>query len=43
MGFPTGDRYKGTADQKRKLEEAFVRKSEPISKLGTPIWNGKIG
>ena len=43
MGFPTGDRYKGTVDQKSKLEGQFKRKAEFMTKNKTPIWNGEFG
>ena len=43
MGFPTGSRYKGTSDQKQKLEDQFVRKSEFQRGHNTAIWNGEFG
>ena len=43
MGFPTGSRYKGTTDQKERLERQFKRKAEFMTSKGTPIWNGEFG
>ena len=43
MGFPTGDRFKGIAEQKSKLESQFKRKAEFMTKNKTPIWNGEFG
>jgi len=42
-GFPDGERYKGTAEQKEKLVRTFERKSEYQTKIGGPIWNGEWG
>ncbi|KPI45421.1 Endoglucanase C [Cyphellophora attinorum] len=43
MGFPTGDRYKGTEEQKDRLRSQFLRKSEFQRKHNTAIWNGEFG
>ena len=43
MGFPKGEQYKGTAEQKSKLESQFLRKAEFMDKHKTPIWNGEFG
>ncbi|ETN38863.1 uncharacterized protein HMPREF1541_06904 [Cyphellophora europaea CBS 101466] len=43
MGFPTGDRYKGTDEQKERLRKQFSRKSEFQRKHGLAIWNGEFG
>lgn len=43
MGFPTGDRYKGTPEQKGRLERQYLRKAEFMTKHGTPVWNGEFG
>ncbi|KAK2756814.1 transcriptional regulator swi6 [Arachnomyces sp. PD_36] len=43
MGFPTGDRYKGTDEQKARLERQYVRKSQFMTDHGTPVWNGEFG
>ena len=43
MGFPTGQPYKGTAEQKEQLERQFRRKAEFMTAHGTPIWNGEFG
>ena len=43
MGFPTGDRFKGTSDQCQKLERQFKRKAEYMTAHKSPIWNGEFG
>lgn len=43
MGFPTGERYKGTKEQNEKLESQFLRKAEFMKSHGCPIWNGEFG
>jgi hypothetical protein len=43
MGFPTGERYKGTPEQKQHLERAYLRKAQFMSEKGTPVWNGEFG
>ncbi len=43
MGFPTGDRYKGTADQNSKLESSYVRKQKFMAEKKVPVWNGEFG
>lgn len=43
MGFPTGQRYKGTTEQKESLERGYLRKAEFMRQHGTPIWNGEFG
>lgn len=43
MGFPTGERFKGTADQKERLERQYLRKVEFMKEYKTPIWNGEFG
>ncbi|KIW93864.1 uncharacterized protein Z519_05179 [Cladophialophora bantiana CBS 173.52] len=43
MGFPTGERYKGTDDQNSKLERQFLRKAEFMLEHKCPIWNGEFG
>jgi len=42
MGFPTGETYTGSEEQNKKLERAYLRKAEPIVKLGTHVWNGGL-
>jgi aryl-phospho-beta-D-glucosidase BglC (GH1 family) len=43
-GFPnTSEPYKGTEDQKKKLESQYQRKIEYMAKLGVPVWNGEFG
>ena len=41
MGFPKGERYTGSTEQKSKLERQFLRKAEFMYKFETPIWNGR--
>jgi hypothetical protein len=43
MGFPTGARFKGTPEQKKKLERQFIRKADFMTRKDTPIWNGEFG
>lgn len=43
MGFPTGERYKGTDEQRAALEKQFLRKAEFQRKHNVPIWNGEFG
>lgn len=43
MGFPTGQRFKGTDEQKEQLERQFLRKAEFQHKHDTAIWNGEFG
>lgn len=43
MGFPTGDRYRGTPEQKELLERQYLRKAEFMTEHGTPVWNGEFG
>lgn len=43
MGFPTGQRYKGTPEQKELLERQFLRKAEFMRRNSTAIWNGEFG
>lgn len=43
MGFPTGERYKGTSEQKIKLERQFLRKAQFQHEHALPIWNGEFG
>lgn len=43
MGFPVGERYKGTPVQNQKLESQFLRKAEFMYKHKVPIWNGEFG
>lgn len=43
MGFPTGERYKGTLAQNQKLESQFLRKAEFMHTHKVPIWNGEFG
>jgi hypothetical protein len=43
MGFPTGQRYKGTPEQNASLERSYVRKASFMSQFHTPVWNGEFG
>jgi hypothetical protein len=43
MGFPTGQRYKGTDEQKAHLERTYLRKVEFMTRNNTAIWNGEFG
>ncbi|KAJ5722671.1 hypothetical protein N7488_000706 [Penicillium malachiteum] len=43
MGFPTGEQYQGTPEQKQHLERSYLRKAQFMSENGTPVWNGEFG
>ncbi|OMP82365.1 Endoglucanase C [Diplodia seriata] len=43
MGFPKGEKFTGSTEQKAKLERQFLRKAEFMYKFETPIWNGEFG
>ena len=43
MGFPTGERFKGTPEQKEKLEQQFLRKAEFQHGHKAVAWNGEFG
>lgn len=43
MGFPTGQRYTGTPEQKALVERQYLRKAEFMNANGTAIWNGEFG
>ncbi|KAK4160229.1 family 5 putative glycoside hydrolase [Cladorrhinum sp. PSN259] len=43
FGFPAGDRYKGTDEQKRELRRAYEAKVGFMKERGVPIWNGEFG
>ncbi|KAE8408929.1 glycoside hydrolase superfamily [Aspergillus pseudonomiae] len=43
MGFPTGERYKGTTEQKAHLERTYLRKVQHLNEKGSAIWNGEFG
>ena len=43
MGFPNGQPYEGTEEQKAQLERQFTRKAEVMYRFNTPIWNGEFG
>ncbi|KAI3201026.1 hypothetical protein DTO027I6_6129 [Penicillium roqueforti] len=43
MGFPTGQRYKATDEQKESLERTYLRKAQFMTEKKTPVWNGEFG
>ncbi|KAJ5099358.1 hypothetical protein N7532_006359 [Penicillium argentinense] len=43
MGFPSGERYKGTPTQKDRLVRQYERKIQFMASHRTPIWNGEFG
>ncbi|KAE8451775.1 hypothetical protein EG329_003232 [Mollisiaceae sp. DMI_Dod_QoI] len=43
MGFPTGDRFKGTQDQLSKIEQQFLRKASFMQERKVVAWNGEFG
>ncbi|KAL1866663.1 hypothetical protein VTK73DRAFT_4566 [Phialemonium thermophilum] len=43
MGFPAGQRYKGTPEQDDKLERQYRRKCEFHYRHGVPVWVGEFG
>lgn len=43
MGFPTGERFTGSPEQKNKLEAQFLRKARFQHDRGTVAWNGEFG
>lgn len=43
MGFPTGERFKGTSEQSERLERQFLRKAEFQHKNKVVAWNGEFG
>lgn len=43
MGFPTGDRFTGSEEQKAKLERQYLRKEEFMRQHNLPKWNGEFG
>ncbi|KAK5168390.1 endo-1,4-beta-glucanase [Saxophila tyrrhenica] len=43
MGFPAGNRYTGTDEQKQILRKQYERKVEFMRKHKVPIWNGEFG
>ena len=43
MGFPKGETFTGSSEQKSKLERQFLRKAEFMNEHKTPIWNGEWG
>jgi len=43
LGFPTGDRFKGTQDQLEKLESQYCRKASFQTEKKVAVWNGEFG
>ncbi|KAK3626951.1 endo-1,4-beta-glucanase [Elasticomyces elasticus] len=43
MGFPAGDRYTGSSEQKDVLRKSYERKVEFMREHKVPIWNGEFG
>lgn len=43
LGFPIGEQYESTKEQKEKLRRSFERKVEFMRKKNVPIWNGEFG
>lgn len=43
MGFPTGDRFKGTPEQLEKVESQFLRKASFMQQHKVCAWNGEFG
>jgi len=43
MGFPSGDAYVASDDQKSKLKQQFQRKIEFMEEHKVPVWNGEFG
>lgn len=43
MGFPRGERFRGTPEQLQRLERQFLRKCEFQRSRGAAIWNGEFG
>jgi hypothetical protein len=43
MGFPSGDPFIGSEEQKARLERTFLRKAEFMAQHGVAAWNGEFG
>lgn len=43
MGFPAGEPYTGTAEQKDFLQKSYERKVQFMKQHKVPIWNGEFG
>jgi hypothetical protein len=43
MGFPTGERFKGTPEQVSSLERTFLRKASFMQTHKVVAWNGEFG
>lgn len=43
MGFPFGEQFEGTQEQKDKLRSSFERKVQFMREKNVPIWNGEFG
>jgi hypothetical protein len=42
MGFPSGDRFVGSDEQKQRLERTFLRKADFMHKNKVAAWNGEV-
>jgi len=43
MGFPSGTPYTGAPEQKKMVENSYLRKAAFMKQHGVPIWNGEFG
>ena len=43
MGFPSGEAFVGSDEQKAKLERKFLRKAEFMHAYKVVAWNGEFG
>lgn len=43
MGFPAGNPYTGSSEQKEQLQKQYERKVAFMKREGVPIWNGEFG
>ena len=43
MGFPLGEPYIGSAEQKSQLRTQYARKVDFHTKMHVPVWNGEFG
>lgn len=43
MGFPVGNPYVGSDEQKAQIERSFLRKADYMIKNNLPCWNGEFG
>nr|CDP27084.1 Putative Glycoside Hydrolase Family 5 [Podospora anserina S mat+] len=43
FGFPAGEPYVGSPEQKESLQKTYGRKVQFMKEKGVPIWNGEFG